>query len=120
MKSTLLAMVCLFIFSCNTKSGKDLQTTEIQTFTLTAREKIKSSDSIMHRSVTNNTGNTIEQSYNLTNATAVFKVNGESIPVKQDTVASGIQYSNDRYLYKEHRGNIELYKDGRLVWDNIK
>lgn len=125
MKKILILSAALLALTCSEKN-KDTNTTveeSMNSDSAASTAKVTgttSNDEILNGSVTNNAGITLKQSYNKTRRTAVFEVNGEIIMAKQDTVASGIQYSNEHYLYKEHRGDISLYKDGVLVWDNIR
>lgn len=125
MKKILILSVALLALACSEKN-KDTNTTaeeSVNSDSVNSIDKVTattSTDEVLNGSVTNNAGTTLKQSYNKTRHTAVFEVNGEIIMAKQDTVASGIQYSNEHYQYKEHRGDISLHKDGVLVWDNIR
>ena len=40
--------------------------------------------------------------------------------MKQDTTASGIQYSNEDYLFTEWQGKMELKKDGKTIFSHQK
>ena len=125
MKKILILGAAFLAFACSNKNNTVDQPAHdtAVTDTTTALNKINATtinDEVYTGSVTNNAGIMLKQSYNKTKGTAVFEVNGEVIIAKQDTVASGIQYSNEHYLYKEHRGDISIYKDGVLVWDNIR
>jgi len=125
MKKILIISAALLAFACSDKNKDANQSEQKNSIadTTTTSGKINAkttNDEVYTGSVTNNAGITLKQSYNKTKGTAVFEVNGEVIIAKQDTVASGIQYSNEHYLYKEQRGDISIYKDGVLVWDNIR
>jgi membrane-bound inhibitor of C-type lysozyme len=129
MKKILMIGATLLAFACSEKNKETSEPKEVVTNdTITKTESVApsevtattSTDNIFISSVTNNAGITLKQSYNKTKRTAVFEVNGETIIVRQDTVASGIQYSNDHDIYKEHKGDIAIYKDGKLFWDNIR
>lgn len=73
---------------------------------------------VVEASVTNKEGVVLEMVYHNTQRTAVFTLNGERIELKQDTMASGVKYSNSRYVYSEWHGEMSLKKDGKEVWSN--
>ena len=73
-------------------------------------------DDIVKGTLTNKEGVTLNYEFNNTKSTAVFTLNGEDIRMKQDTMASGIQYSNDHYKYVEHQGTMTLTKDGEVIF----
>jgi membrane-bound inhibitor of C-type lysozyme len=74
-------------------------------------------DNIVHASVTNDSGTTLDMTFNNTQGTALFIVNGDTIDMKQDTMASGVKYSNSSYEYNEWQGNITLKKDGKVIFE---
>mgnify|MGYP000850956617 CR=1 FL=1 len=49
--------------------------------------------------------------------TAVLFFRGDTIFLKQDTMASGIRYSNNQYVYMEWQGQSTLYKDSLIVFN---
>ena len=110
----------LSAIACNEKNKATIAPERSATAVLPAAAVQGAKDSIMNQSVVNNAGDTLKQSYNFTKGTAVFEFNGERITVKRDTASSFIQYSNEHYIYKEHRGDVDIHKDGKLVWDNIR
>ena len=128
MKKTLIVGAAFLAFACSEKNKETPEPKEVVAADTTATENTTpievsttvQNDSVITSSVTNNAGITLKQSYNKTKRTAVFEVNGETIIAKQDTVVSGIQYSNKHFVYKEHKGDIAIYKDGKLFWDNIR
>lgn len=77
-------------------------------------------DQIVKNSVTNNQGVTLTQIFNNSKGTATFVLNGETIETKQDTMASGIKYSNAHYQYTEHQGEIQITKDGKIIYSYQK
>ena len=48
--------------------------------------------------------------------TATFILKGDTMLLKQDTMASGIKYSNRNYTYTEWHGRIDLYKNGEIIF----
>jgi len=75
-------------------------------------------DSIVRDTVTNRQGVKLAMAYNNAARTATFVLKGEVIQLKQDTVASGIKYSNANYEYSEHQGVIILRKGGNVIFRN--
>ena len=73
-------------------------------------------DQIVKNSVTNREGDKLDMVYNSTKRTACFVFKGETIELKQDTTASGIKYSNSRYEFTEWHGEINLKKDGKVIF----
>ena len=105
---------CLVAYSCTKTSLK-----EKQAVTQTASTELKA-DNLVKTTVTNQEGISLEMSFNNANQMATFVLNGKVIELKQDTVASGIQYSNANYVYREHQGEITLTKDGKAVFTHRK
>ena len=77
-------------------------------------------DEIVKDSVTNPKGETLQMLFNNTTSTATFTLKNEVIEMKQDTTASGIQYSNENYLFTEWQGKMELKKDGKTIFSHQK
>lgn len=73
-------------------------------------------DDIVKSLVKDKAGKELNMTFNNTKGIATFVFNDEVIDLKQDTTASGIKYSNNNYEYTEHQGNIELKKDGTVVF----
>lgn len=61
---------------------------------------------------------TLHYKFDNAKSNAVLKFKGEDIQLKQDTMASGIKYSNDKYVYTEHQGKITLTKDGKVIFSH--
>ena len=49
--------------------------------------------------------------------TATFVFEGDTILLTQDTMASGIRYSNAQFVYLELQGHCTLCKDSLVVFD---
>lgn len=77
-------------------------------------------DDIVKSMVKDKAGKELGMTFNNTKGIATFTFNGEVLDLKQDTTASGIKYSNKDYEYTEHQGNIELKKDGAVVFSTQK
>ncbi|MCZ4244653.1 MliC family protein [Pedobacter punctiformis] len=91
--------------------GRDLE--------LTKDDKVvfKHKDDVVESTVIDKTGKKLQMSFNNTLNKATFLLDGETIHLKGDTTGSGIQYSNKNYVYTEHQGNMELKKDGKIVFE---
>lgn len=96
----LAAIVLLFAAACN-NSKKNQDNSEEITAT-----------------INNSKGETLNITYNNTAETATIVFNGETIALKQQPSASGIHYANDTYEYTEWQDEIELKKNGEVVFSN--
>lgn len=71
---------------------------------------------VVTASLTDSAGNTLDLLFNHNAGTATLVLAGDTILLTQDTMASGIRYSNDEYIYAEHQGDVELTKNGEAVF----
>lgn len=106
---TIAMLAALVLVSCN-QSQKVNDQSKGQT-------EQAATDEIVTNSVTNKDGVKLDMTYNNTKGIATFVLNGETIELKADTTASGVKYSNNQYVYIEHQGEIELKKDGTVVFE---
>lgn len=116
MKKILLMIAILaglFYTSCKYSPKQEAKQEEKIETTLTPAP----ADKIVTSSVTDKKGTKLDMTFNNTKGTATFVLNGETIELKQDTTASGVQCSNAQYIYTEHQGNIELKKEGKVVFE---
>ncbi len=97
----LAASALLFAVAC-TNSSKNRQ----------------NNDEIVTATINNSKGQTLDITYNTTEKTATIVFNGETIVLKQQPSASGIRYSNDTYEYTEWQNEIELTKNGKVIFSN--
>ena len=104
-KLTLILLSALFFACKETPKQETSQSTQIA-----------AADKVVTGSATNKDGQKLNMIFNNTKNTATFIMNGESIELKEDTIASGIKYSNKNYEYREHQGKIELKKDGKIIF----
>lgn len=74
------------------------------------------SGNIVSSSVVNQQGERLDMTFNNTRNTAAFLFKGDLIEMKQDTMASGIKYSNPPYEFTEWHGEIQLKKDGKIIF----
>jgi len=113
-----LVMISLILVSCSRNKSNEGQAGGRSDTTVQSSAPKPVTDEIVTSSVTNKDGIKLDMIYNNTKRTATFKLNGETIEMKQDTTASGIRYSNKNYLYSEWHGQIELKKDGKTIYKN--
>jgi membrane-bound inhibitor of C-type lysozyme len=114
MTKNVLAIAMLMVFllaSCNeaSKNEKTAPTTETTE---------KATDEIVTSTATDKTGRVLEMSFNNTNNTATLTFNGETIELAGQSPGSGIWYKNDRYELTGKGDDIELKKDGEIVFTN--
>lgn len=114
MKKNILTIVTLttFIFtSCkDTPKQENKEITSIETIE-------KAADEIIIGKETDKNGKVLEYSFNNTKNTATFKLNGETIEMVIDTMASGAHYKNDHYNYHEWHGKTTIEKDGKIIFE---
>lgn len=112
MKNVILIMCCALLVSftsCNKKVKKEsVEATEVVTS--------KPSDDVT-ATVKNDKGETLKVKFDKVAGTAEMEFKGEKFTLKQDTMASGIKYSNDKYVYSEWHGEITLKKDGQTIFE---
>jgi membrane-bound inhibitor of C-type lysozyme len=102
--------IALFTVSCN-----NTPTTVVEDVIDVAVQPIDETVvSIAH----NSKGQTLNMSFDNNKGEATFILGNDTIKMTQDTVASGIKYSNEKYEYNEHQGSIELAKEGKVIFKN--
>lgn len=93
--------IALFSTSCNSKS------------------KQESSDELIESTVTSTTGKQLEATFDTANELVTIIFEGDTAVLKQQPSASGINYKNDTYEYTEWQNEIELLKNGVVVFSNV-
>ncbi|WP_131535867.1 MliC family protein [Pedobacter nototheniae] len=91
--------------------GRDLELTKDGKIVFTHK------DDVVESTVIDKNGKKLQMSFNNTLNQATFLLDGQTIELKGDTTGSGIQYHNENYIYTEHQGNMELKKDGKIVFE---
>ncbi|WP_417199709.1 MliC family protein [Bizionia sp.] len=106
----------LFLNSCKEtpkQNQAESSTTEIVTNT---------QDDIVETSSTNNEGQTLQLIFNNSEGTVTFNFKGETVTLRQEKAASGIWYKNESYELRGKGNDLELKKDGDVIFkheDNI-
>lgn len=106
-----IAMLTVFLLnSCKeTPKQKNVETTATE-----ATKKV--ADDIVTASTTDKNGTVLEISFNNTKGTATLNFKGETIELVQQKSASGIWYENESYELRGKGNDIDLKKDGNLVF----
>lgn len=73
-------------------------------------------DTITNQSITNKDGKTLNLSFNNTKGTATIHINGETSLLVATHTASGFWYKNDHYELRGKGNNVELKKDGDVIF----
>lgn len=93
--------IAIFSTSCNSKS------------------KQESSDELIESTVTSTTGQQLEATFDTANELVTIIFEGDTAVLKQQPSASGINYKNDTYEYTEWQNEIELLKNGEVIFSNV-
>ena len=124
MKKIILAIsvvLSITVTSCQQTKNNDAEKTTSPT--VTTEQKAASptiEDKIVSSSITNKEGVKLDMVFNNTKKTATLVFKGETIELKQDTMGSGVKYSNDKYLFSDWHGQTELKKKGKTIFKNIE
>jgi membrane-bound inhibitor of C-type lysozyme len=107
-----IAITSLVLIACteNKISNTGNLTKQVDTIQQTVKDEIVTFSAI------DKAGVILEIAFNNTKGTATFTLKGETIEMKQDTMGSGVKYSNEKYGYTEWHGRIELKKEGKTVF----
>lgn len=114
--SLLLFAIILGASAC--QSGNK-QTSDEQSTSITDTAKVDEADIVID-SLMDDKGNTLNLKFDNTAGTATLVFVNDTIYLTQDTTASGIQYSNENYMFTEHHGEAILTKDGTVVFFKSK
>lgn len=113
MKKTILTMTmlaALFLTSCKDNANKD----NAENTTTETVENTK--DDIVTSTSTNQDGDMLDMTFNNTKGTATVNFNGETIELNQEKAGSGIWYKNNTYELRGKGNDIQLTKDGNVVF----
>lgn len=86
-------------------------------FNNNASRKQKSETDIVTSTIMDSTGAELQMTFDNAAGTATFVFKGDTIHLTQDTMASGIRYNNNDYVYLEWQGHCMLYKDSLIVFN---
>lgn len=111
MKNKILTIAILATVASSSCTGTS---TKDNAATTTAIEIVD--DDIVTMPYTDKDGENLEVVYNNTKGTATLHFKGEIIELEQQKAASGIWYKNDQYELRGKGNDIELRKDGNVVF----
>ena len=107
--------VCLLSTSCKgNKTKETVKEREVATYSVTP-DGVEVRD-VVDGKVKDSDGRVLKYTFDNVAGKGTFVFEGETIEMKQDTMASGIKYSNATYEFIEHQGNGELRKNGEVVF----
>lgn len=99
---------------CNQSSPE----TTTATATTTTETTATSSDNIVGNSLTDKEGNKLDMSFDNTKGTATIQFKGETAELVSEKPASGIWYKNDQYELRGKGNDIQLKKNGQLIFEH--
>lgn len=125
MKTTVLSLtalaVCLAASSCsNSPKTTEVKTTVDSTITSSTVGGQTNADTLVIDTTINAEGIKLISRFDNSKGLATLDLNGEKIDLVQDTMASGVQYHNEHYVYSNWHGETELKKDGKVVFKSKK
>lgn len=120
-KNTLFVfgIATLGLFACKNPKEGETETPKVDSLEVVTPPAPKA-DEIVMDSLTNKEGKMLKMLFNNTQSTATFTFENETIEMKQDTTASGIQYSNEHFVFTEWQGQVDLKKDGKSIFTHKK
>lgn len=104
---TIAMLTALFLTTCTGTSKEERAET-------TAIESV--ADDIVTALSTDKDGQKLEMTFNNTKGTVTINFNGETAELKEQRSASGFWYKNDQYELRGKGNDIDLKKDGEIVF----
>lgn len=109
---TIAMLSALFLNSCKeTPKQENAETT-------TTEIVENSNDDIVTTTSTDKDGKKLDITFNNTKGTATINFNGETSELVQERSGSGIWYKNENYELRGKGNDIQLTKDGNLVFEH--
>lgn len=109
---TIALLTVIFLSSCNETPKQE----NAETTTTEAVENV--ADDIVTSSSTDKDGKKLEMIFNNAEGTATLNFNGETIELVQQRAASGIWYNNENYELRGKGNDIQLTKDGNVIFEH--
>ncbi|WP_048503703.1 MliC family protein [Chryseobacterium sp. BLS98] len=106
-----LAFTLLAMASCTKETKQSVPETE------TTDENKSVKDEIVESTATDSQGKIIKMSFNNTKDVVTVSFEGIPIEMKSQKPASGIWYSNDHYELRGKGSEVELSKDGKIIFE---
>lgn len=117
MKTTIKLFAIALLSAFSLQACKD-KPKEKNTETVTVENVDNSSDDIVTTTLTSKDGKTLEMTFNNTEGTATVNLDGETTVLDQQRAASGIWYKNDQYELRGKGNDIQLTKDGNVIFEH--
>ncbi len=108
---TIGVVIILTVTSCS-----EIQSNQNKTAEPNPEQKQNMESSIVKDSVINEEGKILYLTFNNAKRMATLILGDDTINLRQDTMGSGIKYSNDHYEFIEWHGNGELKKDSIIIF----
>ena len=109
---TILMLTVLFLSACK-------QSTKQENTETTRTETVENvADAITKTTSTNTDGEKLELIFNNTAGTVMLNFNNETIELVSQKPASGIWYKNNHYELRGKGNDLELKKDGNLIFEH--
>ena len=105
---TFAMLSALILSSCNQNPTQESQTNEVETRT----EKIETITSV------DENGKELQLAFDNSKETVSITFEGETFELHSEKPASGIWYKNDQYELRGKGENLELKKDGEIIFKN--
>ena len=109
---TLAMLSAIFLNACKDKpKDENPETINVQSVETPA-------DDIVTSNLTAKDGKELRMRFNNTKGTATVNLDGDTIVMYQERAASGIWYKNDHYELRGKGDDIQLIKDGHVVFEH--
>lgn len=106
---TIAILSALFLSACSETSSQE-NTDEV-------KESVeKPMDDITTTTYTNQDGETLDLKFNNTNGTVTLNFDGKTVELASEKPASGIWYKNENFELRGKGNDIQLKKDGKVVF----
>lgn len=109
---SLALLPALVLIAC--KESPKQETTKVQETEISTSVK----DDFVTTTYVNKEAKELEVVYNNTQSTATFVFDGETVELEQQQSASGVWFKNDTYELRGKGNDIELIKDGEVVFSH--
>ncbi|WP_336958364.1 MliC family protein [Chryseobacterium contaminans] len=127
MKKNIFAIALLSVFlltSCkqektNFEKKSETAAATDSTSSTIAKDSIASTD-LVKSTLKDSSGKTLEVVFDNTKDVVTLVFNGENLELKGQKPASGIWYKNDHYELRGKGNDVQLSKDGKVVFENAK
>jgi membrane-bound inhibitor of C-type lysozyme len=115
LRKLIIIIISVFLlFSC--QSNKTTKPEQDAQMSVQRRIVSVTKSDIIYTQITNQQGELLEAIFDNAKNEALITFNGKKINLKGEETGSGIKYSNEQYLFTQWKDDIELKKDGKIVF----